>query len=182
MSRITAAESFLSLFTTRDRAAAITGDLVEQRRASLGNFLAIAFSLVVRSVAAQRIRLLLLAPLGMVLWIIAGNIATIPFRLGFLPPYEWVYGIAVYSIAIPAFVGYVITRLTREREMTGCIAFVVLLAVLTFGKAVIEGYAWSAQFLGSIAGVSFGIPAFFLLTASALTRRHALSRQVRRSC
>ncbi len=183
MLKISAAESFLSLFTTRDRASAIIGDLVEQRRASLLNILGTGASLFLRSARAQPMRLSLAAGLGGILWLVAGSIADILIRLGFRSHhYGDIYGVISWSIAIPALVGYVIARFTKNQEITGCMGFVILLAFVALGEAATGGYACTAQFLRSMVGFDFGVPAVILLVSGALTRNRALRRHMTRNC
>ncbi|HEX8985001.1 MAG TPA: hypothetical protein VF767_06215 [Bryobacteraceae bacterium] len=77
MSRIAAAEWFLSLFTTRDRASAIAGDLVEQGRALWFNILRTGASLFLRNAMAQPFQLALLVLLPVLLFIVAGSIGSL---------------------------------------------------------------------------------------------------------
>lgn len=158
MPRVTAAEWFLSLFTTRDRASAIAGDLLEQRRASWLNILRIGASLFLRSVIAQPLSLSLLILLGLILHIVAANVAGIPIRFGFITrlPSAKFYWLVSMSIVAPAFIGHVIARLARGPEITACFVLVAI-STCIFGDV---------------------IAAFFLLAAGALTRKRALTRQL----
>ena len=61
MPKISSAEWLLTLFTTRERASAITGDLAEEGRVSFFNVLRMCLALFFRAVAAHPFRIALLA-------------------------------------------------------------------------------------------------------------------------
>ena len=177
MHKAAAAECFLALFTTPHRACAIAGDLFEQPRASWLNILRTAGALFLRNVAAQPWRLSLLVLFGFFLRIATAQVYGIPIRVGWITrlPTAKPYWLVADSFVAPALIGYVIARLTREREITACLAYVIIHALFTLSAS---SAAWDAHFFRSTLIFGDVVPAIFLLTAGSLTRQRALARRL----
>ena len=176
MPKVTAAEWFLSLFTTRDRASAIAGDLAEQGRVSWLNILRTGGSLFLRSAIAQPWRLGLLFLLGLVLEIAAWQLYMISIHAGFITRSTALIYWLVSYLALPALIGHVIARFARGREITACMAYVLLHALLVLSCAL----AWRAPFLWFfISWISTEtVQALLILAVGALTRRRPMARRL----
>ena len=109
MRKVTAAEWLLSLFTTPDRASAVAGDLLEQRGSFWFNTLRTAGALLLKSAAAQPLRLLLVVLLGDFLYECVRDGPMILITRG----QASLWRLAWRLVVAPAAMGYVVSRFAR---------------------------------------------------------------------
>jgi hypothetical protein len=187
MPKTAAAEWFLRLFTTPDRAASIAGDMSEEGRVSWFDTLRTAAALFFRNLAAAPLRIALLVLLGLLLSSPLVSIAIMPKRHFWT--YEiWqfrAYYIAANQIMFPTLIGWALVRLGKGRDITACLAYVAVHVVIVLAAQihilhnsllvrppVMLPHSW----LG--AATTQAISAFFLLASGALARRRSLNRQL----
>ncbi len=186
MPKAVAAEWFLRLFTTPDRAAAIAGDMSEEGRVSWLDTLRTAAALFARSAASQPSRLIFAVVMGAIL-AIGGSIIILPFRgHNFGPSLAWwvqTYLIAINRVLIPALIGYIAVRLAKARDLTLCLSCVVTLALFTLVNVFVAALRWSPADYSGWLFISFVlwravVPALALLVSGALARRRFLTRHL----
>jgi len=187
MPKFVAAEWFLRLFTTPDRAAALAGDMSEEGRVSWFDVLRTAAALFFRNVAGAPVRLLLLLVLGVFLSLGCWYAGTIPMRM--LAPRSLAYWFSIYVFAVdrllaPALTGYALVRFAKGRDITACVAYGIVSTMLPLYFLILHADArWRAHVqpgwqiaLGAVFQLAF--PAFVLLTSGVLTRKRFLRRQM----
>lgn len=199
MPKAVAAEWFLRLFTTPDRAAAIAGDMSEEGRVSWFDLLRTAAALFFRNVAGAPFRLLLLLLCGAVVSVACWNLAIIPLGLHnfrrsgycFLDAYyfavlrrsdHWVfiaYYFAVNRILATSLVGSLLVRFAKGRVVTACLTYAIVSSAIPLAPMVMHARAlWNAH-LYSGWRLSLGmlsVSAFFLLASGVYTRKRFLTR------
>jgi hypothetical protein len=175
MPKISSAEWLFTLFTTRERASAITGDLAEEGRVSFFNVLRMCLALFFRAVAAHPFRIALLALFGLFLQFALRNL-TVPLivRVGWRPEE---YSQAVLYIALaagiitPSLVGWVIARLGRGNEFTACLTLAIAGKLLLLLNALLGGHAWSAEYWrGALTFKEDLLPVPFILAVALIMR------------
>jgi len=150
MPKISSAEWLFTLFTTRERASAITGDLAEEGRVSFFNVLRMCLALFFRAVAAHPFRMALLALFGLFLQLALRNL-TVPLivHVGWRPE-EYsravLYMVLVTGIVTPSLVGWVIAKLGRGNEFTACLTLAIVGKLLLLLNALPGGHASSAEY------------------------------------
>ena len=186
MPKSVAAEWFLRLFTTPDRAAALAGDMSEEGRVSWFDTLGTAAALFFRNVAEGPVRLVLLILLGTFLGAACWNLASISIRLhSFQRSEYWMVSVLFFAaerLLAPALTGYVLVRFAKGRDITACLAYGIVSTVLPLYSISMHANAvWRAQVypgwfiaLGAVFQLAF--PAFVLLTSGVLTRKRYLAQ------
>lgn len=147
MPSATAAQWILELVTTPERAAAITGDLLEEssRRHPVWFWLSL-----LRIAAAHIGRDLRAAP-GLMLWLCVWGILellslTTLFGLIWIllwmkvapPPSPWIFypSTLIFATALPLFVGWDIARRSKSRELAAALAFLILVTLLAAAQSL----------------------------------------------
>jgi hypothetical protein len=189
MPKSVAAEWFLRLFTTPDRAAALAGDMAEEGRVSWFDVLRTAAALFFRNIGGAPVRLVLLLLLG-VFVNLACSFADAPLRLlhiqlsGYWIPA--VYFFAVDRLLGPALTGCALARLSKGRDITACVAYVIMstvlplyLMILHAGAEMRAGRSWWEAVGGLVFRLAF--PALVLLASGALTRKRLLREEMARA-
>jgi hypothetical protein len=194
MPKSVAAEWFLRLFTTPDRASALAGDMSEEGRVSWFDVLRTAAALFFRSVAEAPVRLVLLLLLGVFVNLVCNNLASLPLRpmrQNFQgSEYWWMFGLYFYGVVqdlvAPALTGYALVRLAKGRDITACVAYAIMRTVLPLyfmishaGAEMKAGRSgWEAA--GSLV-FRLAFPALVLLASGALTRKRLLRQEMARA-
>jgi hypothetical protein len=185
MPKSVAAEWFLRLFTTPDRAAALAGDMSEEGRVSWWDTLHTAAALFFKSIAGAPVRVFFLLLLGAFLEMACHNLASLPIRFhNFQRSEVWMiitlFFVTDYFLA-PALTGYALVRLARGRDITACVAYVIMsvtlplyMMILHVGAEIRIGRPWWVA-VGNQA-LRLALPALILLAAGSLARRRELRR------
>jgi hypothetical protein len=186
MPKSAAAEWFLRLFTTPDRAAAIAGDMSEEGRVSWFDLLRTAAALFFRNVSGTPFRLLLLILSGVVVrFAFLDLFGTLARFSNILRSEPWVFGachFAVNHILITSLIGYMLVRFAKERDITACLVYVIVISALPLppmvmsARALWDAHAVSAGHLALGMLLSEAVPAFFLLASGVYARKHFLTR------
>ena len=177
MPKSVAAEWFLRLFTTPDRAAAIAGDMSEEGRVAWFDLLRTAAALFFRNVAGAPFRLSLLILFGAVVSTGWGILITIPIvRLNKLSWALGTYYFVFNRILVTSLVGYLLVRLAKGRDITACLAYAVLSSAL--GMAMSTRALWYTHLWHMAWAVllNASVSVFFLLASGVCARRRFLTR------
>jgi hypothetical protein len=186
MPKSVAAEWLLRLFTTPDRASALAGDMAEEGRVSWFDVLRTAAALFFKNVAGAPVRVFLLLLLGAFLGVACGILASIPVRVhNFQRSEIWMFSAFYFLIdrlLAPALTGYALVRLAKGRDVTACVAYVIMSAVLPLyimimhaGAEIRIGRPWW-EAVGSLV-FRLAFPALVLLVSGSLTRRRMLRQR-----
>ena len=180
MPKVSSAEWLFTLFTTRERASAITGDLAEEGRVSLFNVLRMCLALFFRAVAAQPLRVALLALFGLVLqFALRGVTVPLIVHVGWRPeeyPRALLYITLVSGIVTPSLVGWAIAKLGRGNEFTACLTLAIAAKLLLLLNALPGGHAWSAEYWQrSITFKEDFLPIPFILAVALIMRVRGLN-------
>jgi hypothetical protein len=183
MPKAVAAEWFLRLFTTPDRAGAIAGDMSEEGRVSWFDLLRTVAALFLRNVAVAPFRFLLLVLCGAIVSIASWELANIPVRLRYFWRFEpWVlgtYSFAIHRILGASLIGYLLVRLAKGRDITACLAYAVISSALLMAlnaRALWYTHRYSAWHLALGILFSGAVPACFLVVSGVYTRKRFLNR------
>jgi len=132
MPKAVAAEWFLRLFTTPDRALAIAGDMSEEGRVSITDLIRTGASLFAGNIAGAPFRLLLLLLGGVAVNLICWDLATFALSYHtFGSVWNWSIVYAVTSrIVIPIIMGDLLVRFSTHRDMTACATHAILIWLL----------------------------------------------------
>jgi Na+/melibiose symporter-like transporter len=170
----------LTLFTTRERASAITGDLIEEGRASSLNVMRVCLALFLRAVAARPVRMALLVGFGLILQVALRGLAVpLIIRVGWGPE-EYsrtiLYVTLVAGMVTPLLVGWATAKLGRGDEFTACLALAIAAKVLVLLNALSGGHAWNPGYWQRALHFREDfLPIPFILAAALIMRLRRLS-------
>jgi hypothetical protein len=182
MPKADAAEWFLRLLTTPDRAAGLAGDMSEEGRVSWWDTLRTAATLFFRNSASQPFRIALLILFGVFLTVVGALVSS----MSFLDPCRSAIVALFYAL-----IGYVLVQLTKGRDLTAVVAYVIAVSVLMLARnldiilrnpgILVNVVGWNGHgvwFLCWALLFEQAFRAFFTLGSAAMARRWYLAQNL----